>query len=71
MREIIVDHFVGSQQCLYEIDNGELDLSCNRAAGETCTYTCNLGYMASSMNATCSSSYSWDKRLSSFCTGKL
>lgn len=57
-------------QCPYEILNGDLDLSCGRSPGETCTYVCHEGYFPSENSGTiiCDSSNSlWDKNTSSLC----
>ena len=62
-------------QCPYELSNGDLELSCKRNPGDTCNYACHLGYLPSNKTepttATCGSSLSWSRSLSSLCQSKF
>ena len=56
------------QQCPYEVPNGDLDLSCNRLPGDTCTFSCREGYMAPKQTTvTCDSMLHWSQSLQSAC----
>ena len=56
------------QQCSYFVENGDLDLSCKRLPGDTCTFSCRVGYTFQTPNTIyCDSSHRWSRSLQSVC----
>lgn len=56
------------QQCAYEVPNGDLDLTCKRRPGDTCTFSCREGYVPPSQSTVfCDSSLNWSQSLLSVC----
>ena len=56
------------QQCPFEVTDGDLDLACKRRPGDTCTFSCQEGYMAESQNTVyCDATLHWSQSLQSVC----
>ena len=56
------------RQCPYEVQNGDLELTCRRRPGDTCTFTCREGYSASQQQTVyCDSSLQWSQSIRLAC----
>ena len=53
-----------------EIPGVELDVSCLRNVGDTCSYECTYGLSPTSDTITCEQSSTWNKAESSLCKSK-
>ena len=56
------------QQCPYEVQNGDLELTCRRRPGDMCIFTCREGYTASQQQTVyCNSSLQWSQPIRLAC----
>ena len=56
------------EQCPYLVRNGDLDLSCKRLPGHTCTFSCREGYTVQTENSVyCDYTPRWSQSLGSAC----